>query len=433
MLHRSLNFLLIIVLLIALVLKSPIGVNFLYDKGKSYYDKGNYEQAIETFEKALILKPDKPLLRYYYVSALTKMKLTYDVQKKLMSVAESKIEDEAKKYAQSRVSLLRQQFLKDFNPNYINHAVSVNSVIRWDISSFPLKVYIKNAQDAPGYFIENIKKSLSVWEQRSQFLKFEIVQDEKDANILFDFEEVPETNCSGDKCTYLTANTVPEISNTGMLKRMKITMYKKKPRSNEYYKDMEIYNTSLHELGHALGIMGHSENSEDLMYATNENIKNDYAYMRSEWQYLTMQDLRTLILLYRIHPTVSNVNREPSQNQFYGPFVLGTTDEILLKKLDECLKYVEKYPEIANGYINLAAVYADSGDFENGLKTLEKAERMNLGTNERYIIEYNRAIIYFNKKELQTALQHARRAQSIRDDKAINDLINEINTQINNK
>ena len=46
---------------------------------------------------------------------------------------------------------------------------------------------------------------------------------------------------------------------------MTITIYDK-DANGSYFSDRQLYNTVLHEIGHALGIMGHSYSTDDLMY-----------------------------------------------------------------------------------------------------------------------------------------------------------------------
>ena len=92
------------------------------------------------------------------------------------------------------------------------------------------------------------------------------------------------------------------------------------------------------------------------MYASNDNSKNIYALYRSDFQYLTSRDLKTLALLYRLEPTISNVKGLHSENFYYPPLIMGSEDARLFKKLEEYQKYIQKYPNFAAGYINIASI-----------------------------------------------------------------------------
>jgi tetratricopeptide (TPR) repeat protein len=215
------------------------------------------------------------------------------------------------------------------------------------------------------------------------------------------------------------------ITSSGVLEKMNLTFFKTNPR-HELFSPLEVYNTALHEIGHTLGLMGHSDNPEDLMYASNDNSKNIYTLYRSDFQYLTSRDLKTLALLYRLEPTISNVKGLHSENFYYPPLIMGSEDARLFKKLEEYQKYIQKYPNFAAGYINIASIYVDMGDFDLALKALNSASNLAQNEDENYMVAYNRAIIYYNKRDYNNALNYAKQAKSIRPSNNIDELINDI-------
>lgn len=68
------------------------------------------------------------------------------------------------------------------------------------------------------------------------------------------------------------------------------------------------------------------------------------------------------------------------------------------------------------------------GDFDSGLYYLQKGESFAYSNDERYLIQYDRAIIYFNKQDYAKALDCAKKAQLIKDDDNVRELIREIET-----
>lgn len=423
--RKFLLFVLFVVLVIFMLYKSPLSGSYYYAKAKKLYDSGKYEQSISIFEKSLFATPNNLLSRFYYVLALSKSEPTYSVQKKLYEMGNSKKDDEAKKYARYQAVALRHKLLAGVENNYILNAAQGNDILRWDIKSFPLKVYIENSNVVPRYYISNIEKAMNQWTTRTNFVKFKTVQSEQGADIVVKFSDIPADACSGGVCKYTVAYTDPVISSDKLLKRMNLTFYKTNPR-NENFSEREVYNTALHELGHTLGLMGHSDNPEDLMFASNENNQNMYAMYRSDFQYLSMRDLKTLALLYRLEPTISNVKNLHSEHFYYPPLILGSEDARLQKKLAEFEKYTREYPTFASGYINLASVYVDMGDFDSALDKLNTASSLAKTQDENYLIAYNRAVIFYNKQKPQEAMQYALTAKSIKDDEYINQLISDI-------
>ena len=248
----------------------------------------------------------------------------------------------------------------------------------------------------------------------------EKVNSSNDANIVVSFKDVKKEECDKGVCNYVVAYTEPSIDNK-LLKRMNLVFYKTDPLNKDFSKDA-IFNTAVHELGHTLGIMGHSDRETDLMHAQTDNSLWYGSFRKA----LSLRDLQTLVLLYRIEPTITNVENLKSESFYYAPIILGSNDEMLEKKLKEFKDYVQKYPEIAAGYINMASVYSDMGDFEQSLKVLEQANLFVKTADELYIVHYNKAITYYNLQDYDKALELANSAQSIKDTQDVKVLISDI-------
>ena len=416
---------LFIVLVIALFYKSPFSAMYNYNKARALYNQKQYEQSLPYFEKSLFADPKGILARFYYVLALSKSEPTYSTQKKLFEMANSKIEDEASKYAKSQTMYLRYKLLDGIENNYIFNAAMGSDILRWDIRSFPLSIYIDSPDTVPPYYIESIKRAMNLWTSRTNFVKFKQAQTPVEADILIRFEDIPNDLCQGGVCKYAIAHTEPQIDKNKILKQMDLTFYKTNPRK-ENFTSREVFNTALHELGHTLGIMGHSDNPNDLMYSMKESDFDIFTFMRAEEHSLTARDLKTLVLLYRIEPTISNVKNLHSENFYYAPLILGNDDVRLQKKLNEYKKYTQTYPNMAAGYINLASVYVDLGDFDSALREIDKAEPLANTKDEQFLIHYDRAIIYYNQQKYSSALESAQRAQSIKNENNVQELISDI-------
>jgi len=421
--RKFLIVLLCLILGIALVYKSPFSALFNYNKAKALYDKGLYEESLKPFESSLFASPKDKSARLYYVMALSKSNPTYSVQKKLYEISISHISDEASTEAQTGVNEMRNNLLKGFEGNYISNAIMGDDILRWDIKTFPLKVYISKQSDIPDYYYSAVKTAFERWEERSNFVKFEMCDTLDNANIIIKFKDIPQDVCQGNICNYTTAYTEPDIDKNNLLKKMNLTFYKTTPKKDNF-SDLEIFNTALHEIGHTLGIMGHSSNPNDIMYAQKDQTET-MSYARA-YHSITMRDLKTLALLYRLKPTISNVKNLHSESFYYAPLIIGSTNSILEEKLKEYQNYIEKYPNMASGYINLASVYDDMRDFNSALKTLEQGETYAKTKDEQYLIYYNRAVIYFNTKQYDQALNSANKAKAIKNNPSVDELITEI-------
>lgn len=421
--RKLLLFIFFIVLVVYLLYKSPFSALYNYNKARDLYNQGRYEQSLPYFEKSLFADSKGILARFFYVMALSKSEPTYSVQKKLYDMSESKIVDEASKFAKSQIVYLKRNLLEGIDSNYIYTASMGNDILHWDIRSFPLKVYIEKTPDVPSYYYEMIDLAMNQWVLATNFVKFDKVDNIENANIVIKFKDINSERCEDkNSCKYVVAYTEPEVDKNKILKKMVLTFYKTNPRKETFSKT-EIYNTALHETGHTLGIMGHSDKPGDIMYAIKED---ESIFMPSSQTRLSARDLKTLVLLYRFEPTISNIKNSYSESFYYPPLILGSDDLRLQKKIEELTKYIKDYPNMPAGYINISSVYADMGDYDAALKNLSIADGLNLTDDEKYISAYNRAIIYFNKQEPDKALEYANQAKSIKDDENTRELIEDI-------
>ncbi len=414
-----------VLLILAAWYRTPVSTGYYYKEAMNAFNSKQYEKSIPLFEQALKTAPNNSAIRFNYVAALSKIKPTYSIEKKLYDFSVSKPEDAASAYARGRVNDIRKSLISGLEDNYIYNALSGKNIIRWDINSFPLKVYIKPSSEIPDYYLEKLDSALNQWTNRINFVRFEKVSAPEDANIYIQF--VPsETNCGAQGCKYTVAYTEPVITKDNVLKKMNLTFYNTNPRE-EVFSPYEIYNAALHELGHTLGIMGHSDNRDDVMYSSNDKIRDIYSYSRPEILSLSMKDLRTLVLLYHLQPTISNVKDLKSENFYYTPLILGSTNKLLEQKVKELEKYIKEYPKFATGYINLASVYADASEYDKALSALKVAEKLASNVDEHYYVEYNRAVIFYNQRDYKKSLDYAKRAKDVRDGAEISALINELN------
>lgn len=161
--------------------------------------------------------------------------------------------------------ITREEYFKNKNTeNYFriegNHSLWDGK--HWEKSDFPLKVYVKDSnsryyKDLYGQYIDY---ALEVWNDADERIVFEKVNNEYEAQIVFEFMDNLRDKYHEDYlglCDYeMGDNSIIESTyiEIGLLKF-----------DDQKISDGEIKNTIIHELGHALGL-GHSDNSLDLMY-----------------------------------------------------------------------------------------------------------------------------------------------------------------------
>jgi tetratricopeptide (TPR) repeat protein len=95
----------------------------------------------------------------------------------------------------------------------------------------------------------------------------------------------------------------------------------------------------LHEIGHAIGLWGHSEDPSDVMY------------FAATAQQLTARDVATWL----------KVRETPVNTPFHEQAISALRAEI------------QKEPQIAKNYYSLGAIYADLGDYPSAINAFQKA------------------------------------------------------------
>ena len=376
----------------AIVYNIPI---FYSIAGVNQLKKQQPVKAYNLLKKAYLLRPNNKDIRYYYVKAMCGLKPVAKIQAEMYKISQEPVLDAAQKLASQKTFEWKYNILNNIGDNYIEQAPYDRNLLRWDVNTFPLKIKLEVPISTPDYYRIEIEKAFTQWALSTGFLQFQFVE-KGNADIIVKFEALPEDICEDGICKYVVAYTNPNIQGKS-LKSMTITMYDKDANGN-YFSDKEIYNTVLHEIGHALGIMGHSYSSDDLMYMSTQS-DTMYTRYRNDFQYISQKDLNTVNLLYKMIPDISNVpmSKFNKDGLIYAPIIL------------------ESAPEIPGGYIDLAIAYADLEKYPQAIESLRKALELAKSDDDRYLIYFNIAVIYLNTNKLEEAQKYIDLAKTIND------------------
>ena len=380
--------------------------------GKDAYAQKNYGKASKLLGTALKFNHDNRDTRYYYIQSLINLPPTLAVQKAIFELSQENLPDSADLIADQQVSKWRNEISLNSGENYIEQVPFNDKILRWDVKKFPLNVKIENDADskAPEYYQTQIQKAFLQWQASTDFIQFKF--DESTPDILVKIVPAGKNKCDQESCKYVVAYTTPGLSGD-LLKRMTITFYDSNNLGQPFGK-REIYNTALHEIGHSLGIMGHSYNKGDLMYM--ENQENEvYDSVRSDFQSISPIDLNTLALLYKLIPDLTNTDLAhfDTSHQFFAPIVMGNEKQISSRKMLEAENYIKAAPNLPNGYIDLSAAYSEEKEYNSAIETLNKALELSVNDSEKFIVYYNLAIIYMNIQDWDNSLKYAEMAKQL--------------------
>lgn len=397
-----------------------------FNLGKQEYDQSNYLKAYPLFKLAIKLNNRDKEYRYYLVETLLKLPPTLDIQQELFNVSQVNLSDSADLIADKELSKWKNQILENIGENYIEKTPFNDKILRWDVSKFPLTVYIKNnsSDQIPPYYQVKIKQAFLQWQSSTNgFIKFAFVNNEKDANILVHINSSADMKkCEEADCKYTLAYTIPTIKND-YLEKMNITFYDTNNQGRSF-SEREIYNTAIHEIGHSLGIMGHSDNKDDVMYME-QTSDTMFDKFRSGFQVLSQRDLNTISLLYKLVPDITNtdLSKFNKKYQFFAPIIMGSGKEINSAKIIEAKNYIKAAPDVPNGYIDLATAYAELNHFNEAIETLNTALSLCSNNGEKFVVNYNFAVVYMKIKDWETALKYATQAKELDPSSDIDGLI----------
>lgn len=159
---------------------------------------------------------------------------------------------------------------------------------RWFDQDMAIRVYIAPGDGVPDYkpeFREILRSAFKKWEEISESrIKFEFVEKQPDIDITCDFTNNVlnnDTHCLG----LARYTTTPH--------RIAFVDVSISTRKKEYLSKEQLFDTCLHEVGHSLGLMSHSLDPHDVMYA--------YA-STGKARGLSSRDVNTLRKLYQYKP-----------------------------------------------------------------------------------------------------------------------------------
>ncbi|MDD3014269.1 MAG: hypothetical protein PHC34_11255 [Candidatus Gastranaerophilales bacterium] len=256
------------------------------------YPEENMEERLTRLEKSIFGSPCDGNIETRFNNLTQKIPLSIiGISVSANSDSKTSIVPKFKNYKQFLVPpVLKYDKTKgDYYQNIARN--SDGKILRWN--QFPVRIFIRT-EDKNG--VQTLEKAVKIWKK---YVPLKIVHTEYDADIIIIDDKV-RNNITEPALFYLN----DEIT-------CKIIIHKGS------FADSENFERFLtHEIGHALGIWGHSENSDDIMYEFSE-LKNDISYKNKFVPhdvslYLaplqpSNQDINTLTRIYRTPNSLDDV------------------------------------------------------------------------------------------------------------------------------
>lgn len=385
----------------------------LSEMGKTSFQSKDYKTSSELFKNAHLLRPENKDFPYFWALSLSRMQVGYNEQKELYEISQMDNYAKAQIYAIKVLDFFKDKVMSKVGSNYIEEAIHDDQVLRWNLAYLPLKYYVDQTVQVPPYYLELIQKSFLEWQsQTNGMVSFVPTNSKEDAQILFSFIDFNNSApCQGQNCEYSVGNTVP-ISDNNQLKAMDVKI---NARNNlqKYFSPAEIYTVMIHEIGHALGIWGHSDVLSDIMYYS-----ADQKYSMEGQKTISSRDLNTLKLLYSLAPDVTNIELSPTQKEYfwYAPVFLTGLGKGKDFNIEKSTTELIANPNDINSWLELAAKYSNDEQYEKSVSVLTQALQVVSDSETVAVIYYNMANSYLNLKKYPEALECASRAQQLNND-----------------
>lgn len=194
---------------------------------------------------------------------------------------------------------------------YLDHCLKDGLTVRWPDRAMPIKVHIapfkwyeKSKQKESYAYNTMVVECFNLWQKvTGDLVRFQLVSTLNESQINLVWRRVDRKTLG--HCEYL-------VNDKSLMYSAEISIGISDGILHSQYNDMdEVRHTILHEIGHALGLVGHSDGPDDIMY-----VPHRYGVAS-----LSPRDGRTTQWLYKL-PTAFNYQAMGQRYQLKEPFTL---------------------------------------------------------------------------------------------------------------
>jgi tetratricopeptide (TPR) repeat protein len=244
----------------------------------AYMQENNYDQAISWAKKTLSKNPSSAM-------------------KQQINRFLGEMEEKKQEQSQQTASGMQEE------NDYLESLVTSRQANRWPAQRLPLKYFIhRNAmENMQAHYPDLFKTCLRKWQEASaNHLAFLEVNNPQMADIELrftnDLKQVATQEGAAPVEQGIARTSVYDSDTTfNTIEKSIITILLIRPFSKAPLNDDQMKETMLHELGHSLGLGGHSPHASDIM-----NFSQNFKQLPA----LTKRDKRTMARLYETYPAL---------------------------------------------------------------------------------------------------------------------------------
>ena len=294
-----------------LCLKNPQSKEAKLLHGIAFYDQDRLHAAQDLLLE--LTKEDPcPYEAWLYLARsyqkIGKLPLSIEAYKKFLEVVPKNFE-EKDKYG-TLISLLENQNKEEMKKplarrgkgDYLGD-VTEQGIFRWAANRMPIKVYIKSGEDVPGYrydFDESIRDAFDQWQIKTRGkIRFVLQETPDNADFIVNWTNDLKSKPFHAELGHAKLESDGEGIRHAELELLTVDPFKEGPVGKRLMR-----NVCLHEVGHALGLQGHSPYKDDIMFP-----------QLSVQDGISDRDLNTLMTLYQDDARDKILNASPTIKQ----------------------------------------------------------------------------------------------------------------------
>lgn len=263
--------------------------------GLAYQNSGNINKAIGEFETALKLSASMPEAILNLAGCYQSVGDHENAIRWYGKYLEENPKSSQAKQVEDIVEALKKSLGKvesdPHGPDYYS-SISKEGVYRWAAERMPLRIYIEPGHDVQGYserFDDVLMDAFHEWcKAAGNHISVARVPSQNGADVFCSWTSNPqEVTVSGTQGERGSARIIAKGNN---ILRATLKILTKPFLEDGNLSDDDLKKACLHEVGHVLGLQGHSNNNHDVMFFTVDT--------STVWPVLTKRDKATMARLY---------------------------------------------------------------------------------------------------------------------------------------
>lgn len=267
--------------------------------------------------------------------------------------------------------------------SYFRDIAKNGKIIRWNRESFPLKVYVQDTPDVPGYYRDIVMSAYQAWQRASEGLvSFTFVEDASEADMKCYFKNTSDNKGAiGTHAFSVNGNTITDST----------IVFRKTDDKNHNHDSKQLFSSALQEIGHSLGLTGKSISIYDVMYPIGTKFNTE----------ITPRDLKTLALVYSVIPDITNI--QPTAEQKSQMFTVAEILSTLNVPVNDDTNLDEVTPTDIATHLALAEQLRKRAEYDKAAQEYQAVAQMKSDRRSKSEVYYEVAVMYLDAEEYDKA------------------------------